>query len=414
MGMSDFSGKPAGDRFRLAGVLLLVLFVVAGMIYSALLAPVARYTDEQKYLELSANLVHGPGFSVDGSNATAALAPGYAFFLAALRLVGGDFITFRVAQFLLIAATILLVARLDAGRPMFAGTLICTALVAGYPILFYTSATLYPQTLAAFLFIVALSFLLNAPRTPTLNSLAGLSFGSLILVVPTFLPTMVVVLGAAGFLKIVRWRETLAVALVAVLVVGTWTARNALVFHHFVPVSSNSGLNVLEGNNPAANPEAAANVGMQPYYEQTGNLHLDEFQADQYYRAAALSWIEAHPADAFILYLEKVANFFNFRNVYSSEALPEVSGWKQVVLGVSYLFLLGLLGWRLVDFRRFPLTTREKLFLIVYLLSAFTSAIFFTRIRHRLPYDYLIIAIIASNLSTRLQARLADVAHVGQ
>jgi len=57
--------------------------------------------------------------------------------------------------------------------------------------------------------------------------------------------------------------------------------------------------------------------------------------------------------------------------------------------------------------KRYPIVPREKLFLVVYFLSAFTSAIFFTRIRHRLPYDYLIIAIVASNLSRRLESSLA-------
>ena len=414
MGMSDFSGKPAGDRFKLAGILLLALFVLAGIIYSALVPPVARFTDEQEYLKLSDHLVHGPGFSLDGVNPTAARAPGYAFFLAALRLGGGDFIAFRVVQFFLLGATILLVARLGAGRPIFAGTLLVTALVVCYPVLFYTSSTLYPQTLSAFLFVAALSFLLAAPRGPAMDLGAGISFGALILVVPTFLPTMIIVLGTAGFLKLIPWRKAMLVAIIAGIVVGAWTARNTIVLHHFVPVATNSGLNLLEGNNHEANPEAAANVGMEPSYNHVSSFHLDEFQADQYYRAAAVAWMKANPVDAFILYLEKVANFFNLRNVYSSEAQPEVSVWKQVVMGGSYLLLLGLLAWRLIDVRRFPLTPREKLFLIVYVLSAFTSAIFFTRIRHRLPYDFLIIAVIAVNLSARWQPRWANRSGLGE
>jgi hypothetical protein len=405
--MTDISGKPAGDRFKLAGGLLLAVLVFAGIIYSALLPPVARFTDEQEYLKLSANLVHGPGFSLDGVTLTAARAPGYAFFLAAIRLVGGDFISFRVAQFFLLGATVYLVARLCAGRTIVAGLLIVTLLVACYPVLFYTSATLYPQTLAGFLFIAALSFLLATPRGLALEIAAGVCFGALILVVPTFLFTMVVVLGAAGFLKIIPWRAAGLVVIAAALVVSTWTARNAIWLDHFVPVATNSGLNLLEGNNPQSSPEAAANVGMRPYYVQVGDLHLDEFQSDRYFRDAALSWMRDHPMQAFVLYLEKVANFFNVRNVYSSEAQPEVSRWKEIVMAASYILLLALLFWRLVDVRRFPLMPREKLFLIIYVLSAFTSAIFFTRIRHRLPYDYLIIAVIASNLSARLQARLA-------
>ncbi|MCE0522307.1 MAG: hypothetical protein LV480_05290 [Methylacidiphilales bacterium] len=225
---------------------------------------------------------------------------------------------------------------------------------------------------------------------------------------PTFLFTMAVVLGAAYFLKIIRWRDVLLIGFAASLIVGVWTVRNAACFQRFVPIASNSGLNFLEGNNGQATAyEAAANVGMNAYYQQTEKMGLDEFQSDHFYWQAAFNWIEAHPGDALILYSEKVLNFFNVMNVYSSQIHGEVSIWRQMVLAASYLLLLGLLGWRLISIKRFPLIPREKLFLIVYVLSAFTSAIFFTRIRHRLPYDFLIISIIALNLSQRLEIWLS-------
>jgi hypothetical protein len=162
------------------------------------------------------------------------------------------------------------------------------------------------------------------------------------------------------------------------------------------------------GNNGQATAyEAAANIGMEPYYQQTRKLGLDEFQSDRFYQEAALNWIEAHPGRAFVLYLEKALNFFNIMNVYAPQNHAEISAWKQIAMAAAYLLLLGLLGWRLIEVRRFPLIPREKLFLTVYVLSAFTSAIFFTRIRHRLPYDYLIIAIIALHLSQRLEIWMA-------
>jgi hypothetical protein len=398
-----FSGPLAGRMFELAGIIFLVLFLVAGIIYSVLLPPGARFTDEQEYLKLSANLIHGPGFSMDGVHLTAARPPGYAFFLAALHLFGGGFFVFRGAQILLLGATMLLVARLGSGSGTFAGLLFVTVLAGCYPVLIYTSATLYPQTLAGFLFILALTLMLMTRQGPAHLLASGISFGMLILVAPTFLFTMAVVLAAARILRIIRWRDAGLVILAAAIVVGSWTLRNAVCLGHFVPVSTNSGLNFLEGNNPNAHAAAAANVGMEPYYEQAGKLGLDEFQCDAFYREAAWTWIKAHPVDAFLLYLKKVAKFFNIRNVYSSQSLPEVSPWRQNVLAAGYFLLLGLLGWRLMGIRRFPLVSREKLFLAVYVLSAFTSAIFFTRIRHRLPYDFLLIAIIALNLSRRLE-----------
>jgi hypothetical protein len=387
-----------------AGLLLLLVYVLAGVIYSAILSPVARFPDESEYLKLSYNLLHGPGFSMDGIHLTACRPPGYVFFLSAVRALDGDYFGFRAVQFLLLAGTAFLVYRLCSEGERFAGLLVVTGLVICYPVLFYTAGTLYPQTLSAFLFVGALNLLLITPRNLILNLCSGFVFGALILVVPTFLLTLGIVVLVARFLKIIRWQDVLMITLAACLVVGTWTLRNAVTFHRFVPVASNSGVNLLMGNNERATPyEAAANIGMEPYYQQNTKLGLDEFQGDQFYKDAALNWIKAHPGQALTLYFEKVLNFFNIMNVYVPGNHVEIPLWKQVLMAASYLLLLGLLGWRLGDIRRFPLIPREKLLLAVYILSAFTSAIFFTRIRHRLPYDYLIIAIIALNLSRRLE-----------
>jgi len=407
---------PAGDSREgfssratwTAGALLLILYLLAGVAYSAWLAPVARYPDEDDYLKLSYNLLHGPGYSMDGVHLTASRPPGYVFFLSVIRAMGGDFFSFRVVQFLALGATILLISRLGSDKGRSSSLVLVTGLVICYPLLFYISGILYPQILSGFLFILALVFILENPRGPTLNLAAGLTFGALILVVPTFLFTFVVVLGTAYFLKIVRWRDILPITLAVALVIGSWTARNAVVFHRFVPIASSSGMNFLEGNNPQATPkEAASNVAMNPYYQEAARRGLDEFQTDQFFKDTALTWIKTHPGDALVLYFEKVLNFFNISNVYSYRIQGEASAAKQVVLAASYLLLLALLGWRLVEIKRFPLLTREKLFLIVYILSAFTSAIFFTRIRHRLPYDYLIITVIALHISRRLELWIA-------
>jgi hypothetical protein len=401
----SFSGESAGKTLEKAGFLLLAFYLLAGVIYSAVIAPEARFPDEKEYLKLSYNLLHGPGYSMDGVHLTASRPPGYAFFLSSIRALGGDFFSFRVAQFGLLGATIFLVYRLCFDRKIFAGLLIVTGLVACYPVLFYTSGTLYPQTLSAFLFILALAFLLANPRGVGLNLITGVTFGALILDVPTFLFTLMIVLPCACLFKIIRRRDALLIGVAAAMVVGAWTSRNAVIFHRFVPVASNSGLNFLMGNNERANAyEAAANIGMAPYYAQTDKLGLDEFQADHFYEEAALTWIKNHPGQACLLYLEKVLNFFNIMNVYVTGNQMEISFWKQLVMALGYLLLISLLGWRLWDIKRFPLIPREKLFLAVYVLSAFTSAIFFTRIRHRLPYDYLIIAVIALNLSRRWES----------
>ncbi len=285
--------------------------------------------------------------------------------------------------------------------------LMTTLVVMAYPLFFYTSGTLYPQTLSAFLFVLALSLLLRRGHCWPGDLAAGLVFGYLILVVPTFLLTLFVVLAVAGVLRIIRWRQAAIVLVAAGFIVCLWTARNFAVFHQFVPVASNSGENLLIGNCENTSPTGGSgNVDRTHYEAEARARGLDEFQTDRYYRDAALKWIAADPGRALALYLEKTANFFNVYNQYAPENKGEVTPWKQAVAGATYVLLLALLLWRMAEWRRFPLTTQEIFFLAVYVLSAFTMAVFVTRIRYRLPYDYLIVAIVAAHLQRRLASWL--------
>ncbi len=402
-----FFGSSRADFLDRAGLLLLFLYLVAGVFYSAMLAPTARFSDEREYLALSQNLLHGIGFSMDGAHLTASRPPGYSFFLCALQALGGGFFSIRVAQFFLLSATVLLVCRLASEKKLFAGLLIATGLVICYPVLFYTSGTLYAQTLSEFLFVLAVALTLIAPRSLPLDVVTGFAFGALILVVPSFLLTLFVTLGTALALKLVRPREAVIVIFFAALLVGVWITRNAVYLHHFVPVASNSGVNFLVGNHEnAVAYQGAVSDAMTPYYTIASNAGWDEFQSNSYYWKIALAYIREHPGNALVHYFERVLNFFNVINAYAPQNEVEISPWKQITMAGSYSLLLALLAWRLTEIKRYPLVPREKLLLVVYVLSAFTSAIILTRIRLRLPYDWLIIAVIALHLSRHLESWL--------
>jgi hypothetical protein len=396
--------KSAGTR---DGLILLALVLLAGIAYSFLLPPVARFPDEREYLQLSNSLAHGHGYSMDGIHLTAMRPPGYPFFISAIRAIGGGIIAIRIVHYLLLAGTILLVSRVCSETRPLSHVLAVTLLVMAYPVLFYTSGTLYPQTLAGFLFMLAIAQLVATKKSLLLAATTGLTFGFLILVVPTFLFTLAVVLVVGFALKIVPWRNALLIFVAASFLIGLWTTRNAVRFHQFVPIASNSGENFLIGNNEKTIPwGGAGNIDIGHYRLHAWALDMDEFRMDHYYRDSALEWIEEHPGQATVLYFRKALNFFSGWNYYASYNLAEISPAKQNVVGISYYILLALLLWRLIEYRRFPLTATEKLLILVYVLSAFTQAIFFTRIRLRLPYDYLIIAVIAMHLTNRLNAWL--------
>jgi 4-amino-4-deoxy-L-arabinose transferase-like glycosyltransferase len=399
-------GPGSSRLWPLAGKGLLALLLLAAVVYSFALTPVLRYSDEQEYAALATHLIHGPGYSLDGTHLTAARPPGYAFFIAGLFALGGNVIAVRIVQFLLLAGTVWLASRF--GPPQYRAMAfpVAMAVLLVCPAEFYLAGTLYPQTLAAFLFLLALRLLLIGQRSIWLNLGTGLVFSALLLTVPTFGPTMLILLFFAWLLKLIHWRDVVLVLIGASLLVGVWTARNAVTFHRFVPIASNSGKNFLIGNCENTIPYGGSgNVDRTHYENEARALGLNEFDEDAYYAHAALTWIRNNPERAAVLYLEKTANFFSIYNAYAPENQREISPWKQIVLGAGYVLLLALLIWRLLSWRRFPLENWEKLFLLAYVLSAFTLAIFLTRIRFRLPFDYLLLAIVVAHLCRWLASR---------
>jgi hypothetical protein len=75
-----------------------------------------------------------------------------------------------------------------------------------------------------------------------------------------------------------------------------------------------------------------------------------------------------------------------------------------MLLGYGVLF--GLLVVRLALVRRIPLSALEVLLLALYLGAGLAYAVYFTRIRFRLPFDWLLIALDALFLA-RVLGRVA-------
>ncbi|HET7832175.1 MAG TPA: hypothetical protein VFK88_04345, partial [Gallionella sp.] len=206
-------------------------------------------------------------------------------------------------------------------------------------------------------------------------------------------PLLVLLLIVATRLERTYSSGTLALFLVcAILAVSPWTVRNTLLFGKIVPVATNSGENLLMGNSINARPNSGANVDMSPY-ARPDLSSMGEVERDTYLRNAAIGWITEHPADAFQLYLRKTLNYFNYRNELSTTT--QTSSFREAVLFVTYYPLLALAIVRLFWWRRYPMAWQEVVLYGLYVGSAFASAIFFTRIRYRIPFDALLIAAVA-------------------
>lgn len=75
---------------------------------------------------------------------------------------------------------------------------------------------------------------------------------------------------------------------------------------------------------------------------------------------------------------------------------------------VTYYPLLALMLLRLMLRRRVPVSPFEGYLLALYLLGALVQAVFFTRIRFRVPFDLLLIALDALFLSYLIEPRSAS------
>ncbi len=373
------------------------------------------YSDEQDYVELARNLADGLGFSANGRTPTAFRPPAWPSALAVVDFFGGGIVANRIVGVAFFAATIValyaLVRRIagsDAG-------LLAAALLTCYPLSLYTATTLYPEALATLLVTMGIlgAVLADTAEEPKVRmgwaAGAGACFGLLGLTAPAYLVV-------AGITVVwLLWRRcsmrrvaTLAAPLVVVMLIPlfAWGVRNEARLGSFIPVSTNGGLNLLLGNNPNATPTTGVDADISEYIETVGRRGLDEVETDRYNREEAIDWITANPGSAAKLYVGKLANFFNYRSNVVSDS--QQSGLTDALGALTYYPLLLAFVVRLAMFRRLPLVRGEGLLAFSYLGYALTAAVFFTRIRFRVPVDQLMIGVVACGAVAWYRARLAQ------
>lgn len=197
-------------------------------------------------------------------------------------------------------------------------------------------------------------------------------------------------------------RLILIAGLACSLVLCPWLTRNYVVFKSFVFVPTNSGLNLLLGNSENAGSNDGTNADISKYVAAAQGLN--EIERDNFYGRNATTFIREHPAKTLRLYGLKFLNYFNYRNKLFSKS--ESTAARDALSLLSYGSLLAIVVLRLLSVRKHPLAPFEKFALLLYILNGAFSAIFFTRIRFRVPFDFLLIAICATTLSRLAERRL--------
>ncbi len=381
-----------------------VIILGYGLLSCVVLGDTIRFWDEQNYLQIAESLARRYSFSAFDNGPTAFRPIGYPLLLACCLKLGGSVAALRFLNYIALAACAyilyFLILKRTKGRY---GATIAPFLILCYPVLLYTAGTLYPQTIASAIFLFLIFRLTDSKQT--LSFLNGALTGFLVLVVPSFL-SFVPVLGALPLVFTTRFsfRKAAIFFVGAALIIGSWAVRNYVVFDRFILLSTNMGVNLLLGNSGNASPNRSVLVDITPHVREVERLRLDEVEADRYYRSRALEWMRANPAKALTLYFAKVLNYFNFYNELATE--NERAIWKNVIMFVTYYPLLLLMVIRMFLRRRVPVSRIEVVFVALYIYSAFLAAVFFPRIRFRLPFDFLVIGVASAFLNDFLKARM--------
>ena len=377
-------------------VALTVLEVSAGVAYCLILGDRVRYPDEQLYLDYAANLARGHGFTLDGIHLTAFHPPGYPLLLGFLASLGASLFVMRLLNFVLLGLTIPCGYSLLRGSHGPRAGLFAGLLILAYPVLFYTAGTFYPQTVATALLLGGLALHGTQHPSPWTSMGAGVLLGWGVLTVPTlaFILPLLLVFDVHAWR--IAWRRSLLVLVCSAITIGFWTVRNYAVFDRFVPVSTNFGINFLIGNSPATTPNNGPNADVSAYTSAAERLGLDEFDRNSYYLSQAVAYLRSDPGHAVDLYVRKVLNYFNYRNELRTSS--ESSPLRDALMLATYGPLLGLALARLALMGRMRMSPLEGFLAMTYLLGALVSAVVFTRIRYRLPFDVLLILLVAAFL----------------
>ncbi|MDO8281302.1 MAG: glycosyltransferase family 39 protein [Thermodesulfovibrionia bacterium] len=390
-------------------VLFLSGFILfCGIIYSFYLGDKIQFWDEQAYFTIAKNIISTHSYTLDGENPTAYWPPGYPIFLSLFISLGASLIQLRIVNFIAFCFSIYLLYNIAKKLSSPSAGLISVVIVICYPVLFYTAGTLYSQTFGTTLFMLILFILFQAETTSVKPFLlVGLLFGYLILTAPTFLFSLFIVsFWVLIFKKERRIRSSIIILFAAFFVIFLWSARNYSVFNSFVLISTSSGSALIQGNSEHTLPNSGpTKEDLLKYYDASRGMN--ETEANSYLTSKAVEFIKNNKSKTLKLYFLKTLNYFNYHNEYSGKLGTYTSRFKDIIMLFTYWPLLFIFFLRIIFLKHFNISKYELLLIVLYLSQAFFLGIFLTRIRYRLPFDLLLIAIVAifiyNLISTRKQ-----------
>jgi 4-amino-4-deoxy-L-arabinose transferase-like glycosyltransferase len=315
-------------RIALIGVLLCAVLV--RLLYVAIapgVDPVLRgdplFGDAQGYQLLAVNLLRTHDLTWDGVQSTSYRMPGYPAFLALIFLAAGpNLVAVRLVQAVVGALLCLPVYRI-ARRLTSSGVGLLAALgIAVHPLLIYTTAWLYAETLFVLVLWLGLDTLASTEEPVRVGQLllaavlvAGATY---VRPQPLILPGFALLIGGLLGRNRLIVKRMLFVQLVVVLLLAPWMIRNSIANGELVAMTTDFGSNVYGGNND----EADGSFRPQTPFVLPG---LSEPASDRELARRGFTWILAYPGKFIRVLPLKLVRFFSLDMSQSRTSLSSLA-----------------------------------------------------------------------------------------
>ena len=272
-----------------------------------------------------------------------------------------------------------------------AGVAVCIFVALSFYLPFWAlSYTLEPNSLNLLLLVLTAQVLYSLAKSPSRRG--WITFGILVGIQLWVRPDILIGLALFGVWLLIyattRWKETLSGLILAtaigLIMISPWTIRNYSIFHKFILVSANSGMNLYVGNSSASTgeisdqPPTPEAIRLNTLISEYAQTH-DQVEVDDYCKQIAEEWIVSHPVDALALAMKKLQYHWFGRAELGTQYHYAYGALTGIYRAITFVLIaFGLYG--LITLKdRFA----KSLIVTIFIYSSAISTIFFVQSRHR-------------------------------
>ncbi len=359
------------------------------------------FDDEGKYHQMASALALDHEFKLHGYK-TAWSGPGFPFVVSIIYRIWGCEISYGRFLNIIIGSLIPVVIFIIAIKIWDAKiTIISSFYVAFYPALIFWNQYLLTEPLFSLALISTTGFIFYLQKK--LSIINSVILGILIGVTSYIRPVGILFIFYFVIWFFIYFNDKLnfriqffklfLILLTFFIVLLPWMIRNYVVFNKIIPMNTNGGVNLLQGNNPVAWDDNNPMKGALVFY---ANPKLKEFFPEPHgllpmeRREILLDSIASYKAKHFIKQnYKKIPNISIHKIIKLFKIYPYGSNHSvRIIMFISYGILLPFIIIGMLKI----LWTKNLLFLMIPTLSTITSSIIFYGMpRLRLPIEPLLI-----------------------